>query len=139
MWFLLLGCADLPVAFEGATPVPGFEQSGCLGEPSPAIAAHGTITSITGGVDVWLADLPFRCEQRLEAFMLVEERTEVSLLVQPIDMDPEEVAKCDCLYEVTAHIVLTTGHYNMDVYIRGDHSSGHDSPKLVAWGPFEVP
>lgn len=139
MLIFLLACADLPEGFEGATPVPGFEQSACLGTPDPTTASYGTITSITGGVDVWVAELPFRCEQRLEGFMLVEEDNAVSLLIQPIDMDPEDPKECACTYEVTAHIVLTTGMYTMDVFRRGDHSSPNDEPVLVAYGPFEVP
>lgn len=135
---LLLACADLPEELEGATPVPGFQQSACLGDPNPNRLPYGSWVSITGGADVYVNDVTFRCDQRLEGFMLVEKQ-HVSLLVQPIDMDPEDPEECACLYNVDMHIVLTTGSYLMDVYRRGDHQGKDDEMALILTGEFAVP
>ena len=42
----------------------------------------------------------FRCAQSVEGFWLAEHDT-LHVLVQPIDMDPSEVAGCDCLYDLS--------------------------------------
>lgn len=76
----------------------------------------------------------FRCAQSVEGFWLAEHDT-LHVLVQPIDMDPSEVAGCDCLYDLS--MTVPGEGSSVEVWTRGDHQSGMDDPTLAAEGDVE--
>jgi hypothetical protein len=82
-------------------------------------------------LQVSLAGAQFRCAQALEAFVQ-REGDRVSVLVQPVDMHPRSVAKCDCLYPLTFTLEGAVDATSLSVSTRGDAQSGRDEPQVVA-------
>jgi hypothetical protein len=66
---------------------------------------------------------PFRCSQDVDGYLRRSEG-KLDILVQPVDMDPDSVAKCDCLYDITADIEAQPGSYTVTAYRRGDNWAG---------------
>jgi hypothetical protein len=105
LWFFTLaGCAlfgpDLPAGWEDAEPIEDLSQSPCDGSPydtgwSEAMTAWEAAPGIRAAGD----PLHFRCEQEVEGFYR-QEGEALDVLIQPVDMHPEVVAGCDCLYRV---------------------------------------
>jgi len=98
---LLAGCGpDLPPDWVDAELVTTLDQSACTeGDPYGSHVEDIFADGREGGVDVEYLGAHFRCEQELEAYWLVD-GTELKVLVQPLEMDPKEVAACDCLYDL---------------------------------------
>ncbi len=102
MWWLsLVGCgADLPAGWEDAEPVASLSQGECAGSPYDT----GVVVEVEADfgadpLEVDASNVHFRCEQDVEAFWKQDGAT-VEVLVQPIDMNPSVVARCDCLYDL---------------------------------------
>lgn len=97
---LLAGCVvDLPSDWEGALGIADLIQSECEGDPyedqdERVEAARGTDT-----LNVSYLEAHFRCEQDVQAFGQIAGST-LEVLVQPVDMNPNQVTACDCLYEI---------------------------------------
>jgi hypothetical protein len=132
---LALGCsgsnsaaADLPPGWEGATPLKSFSQAACSGSPlDPTAPAESIdVTAVAGSIHVAYHHAQFRCEQAVEGFVRADSNT-VAFLVQPKDMNPSNVAKCDCLYEITMGADTMAGRTRVDVYRRWDHVGGNRS------------
>lgn len=131
---------DLPEGWEGAVGIEDFIQYACDGSPSDdGWTSTVTATAIQPGLRVIGNDLPFRCEQEVEGYYRVDGEA-VDLLVQPVDMDPEEVAACDCLVEVEAG-VPEEPPATVSLYRRSDHyGQNDDAPSVPEWiGSVDVP
>lgn len=97
---LAVACApDLPEGWEDAEPIADFTQSGCGGDPYEDSEPVVSATATDGSVDVAWDNAHFRCSQDVEGFYKTDGDA-LSVLVQPIDMHPSSVAKCDCLYAI---------------------------------------
>jgi hypothetical protein len=123
--------ANLPQGWETADRVASFEQSVCGESPSEGPSESLEIVTSPGAVEVGYHHAHFRCSQAVEAFA----RSSIGImdiLVQPVDMDPLAVARCDCLYEITMSIAAPVGQYELTLYRRWDHKSGADEPRRVA-------
>jgi hypothetical protein len=121
---LLVACVDLPAGWEDAEPIADFTQTECAGDAydtgvTPEVAA----TAATDGVDVAATQVAFRCAQDVEGFWRASGDA-ADVLLQPVDMNPTSVAKCDCLYDFA--MLVPTDASNVTVYSRGDHKSGRD-------------
>lgn len=137
----LLGCGaatdrsanpDLPDGWQNAEKVTQFLQFSCSGS---ALDGGDERMEVRGGEGTMLIeyfDAHFRCAQDVEAYSKEKGNT-VEVLVQPVDMDPESIAGCDCLYEI--HMVMETEEeqdYEVALYRRWDHQNDDNEPVEVA-------
>ncbi len=123
----LLACdsADLPPGWEDATRIEDFTQKQCKGSSEIEEPEAVTATGRRGVVSVDYSHAPFRCSQDVEGY-LRRSSGKLDVLVQPVDMDPDSVAKCSCRYDIVAEIPAKPGLYTVTVHQRGDHKSGRD-------------
>lgn len=133
---LLAACFELPPDFENARLIEDFVQKDCGGTPydtgvAPPVA---TLAASGGQTAVAVGPLDFRCAKPVQGFW-IEDGDQVSVLVQPIDMNPAAVAGCDCLYDVEFTLPVSTAA--VEVYTRGDNQSGRTEPALQATGVAE--
>lgn len=121
---------DLPADWAGANLIDGVRQTACQG--SPYDGTPEAMTAAASGRSIHVAYTPahFRCAQSVQGFVKLGAGT-ADVLVQPIDMNPATVAKCDCLYGVEMDIPVTSGAYSVTVYRRWDHQSGGDTPLKI--------
>ncbi len=127
---------DLPAGWEEAVWIEDFIQYECDGSPSTDDWVSTVIASaIQPGLRVIGDDLPFRCEQDVEGFYRVSGEA-VDVLVQPVEMDPDEVARCDCLYRIEAGIPEAPPA-TVTLYRRWDNLNVPNRPVLV--GSIRVP
>lgn len=120
---------DLPEGWEEAVPVEQLTQSDCDGNPYEDFDERYAVARTDGSVAVTGQELPFRCAQAVEGYWL-EDDDGIRVLLQPVDMDPREVAGCDCLYDVELTLP-TDGEGPVGLFRRGDHASGLDAPVAV--------
>jgi hypothetical protein len=86
--------SDLPPGWEAAARL-SVDQSACQqGAGPPALMLMRDMGRLRGTY----AHAAFRCQQRLCGYRLDAGQTRI--LVQPCEMDPSAVPKCDCLYTV---------------------------------------
>jgi hypothetical protein len=136
---LIVGCsepdedrdADLPQGWETADRVASFGQSACGESPIGGPSESLEVASAPNAVEVDYRHAHFRCSQSVEAFARSSTGV-MDILVQPVDMNPADVARCDCLYEITMSIPVPVGQYELTLYRRWDHKSGADEPRRVA-------
>jgi hypothetical protein len=133
---LAAGCLaepDFPEGWEEAAPVASFTRAACgddtyLEDGDERVEASGAL----GTVSVSYLDAHFRCDQEVEGFQLLEGDT-LSILVQPIDMDPRETARCDCLYDIELAVEdLPAGALTVDVFRRWDNLNDDNDPVFIA-------
>lgn len=140
--FILLVAAcnvDLPEGWEDAEPVDELIQSSCGGDtggglPSAYDTGNAAYIEAEGGEDQLLVRYylaHFRCEQEVEGFYKTSSGA-VDLLVQPQDMDPNEVAGCDCLYDVYMQVkpIEACKDCTVSVYRRWDNINDDNAPVL---------
>lgn len=132
MWFFL-ACTvgpDLPSGWEAAEPLDDFSQGPCGDTGAVVLAA-----SVEGeGVRLDAAPVWGRCEQELSGWWQ-EGGSGAEVLVQPVDMEPDTVAKCSCAYDLS--MAVPTGATSLDVYQRGDRYGG-DEPTVQGLGTVAV-
>jgi hypothetical protein len=129
------GCAsdsaDLPQGWESARHAKNLVQEVCA--DSMDFSGEGaTFTGGTGSIGVDYRQAHFRCEQDVEGYFMTADGS-VDILVQPIDMHPAAVTRCDCGYNITfvvdpvpAGIMLTT------LYRRWDAINDPNDPVRIA-------
>jgi len=131
---LAMACSsgpNLPEGWEEAELVNDFQQSECTGEPGT-----GATEEINGVADATTMELSwtnteFRCEQKVEAYL---KRLGVTheLLVQPVEMEPDEVANCDCLYDLDAQWNISGDLESVRIFKRVDEFGGPSAPAQIA-------
>jgi hypothetical protein len=136
------GCGpDLPSGWEEAELVAELKQSPCGdGGSTPTGIGTGTGTgTVADQVSVQFEDpvhveylgAIFRCAQEVEAYALAD-GDRLDLLVQPVDMHPSEVARCDCAYDVTMDVAEYEGvPTEVRVFQRGDALNDPNDPVEV--------
>lgn len=116
---LLTACGpDLPEEWRGAERIEDFVQKECDGNPYDEYTSTVDAAAEGSHVDVVYGDAPFRCAQEVEGFWKQENQL-LSILVQPVDMNPSEVAGCDCLYEIDMSVVSDAT--SVDLWRRWDN------------------
>ncbi len=137
---LAAGCqliADLPAGWEDAEPVSSLVQAECDGDPYEGSNEMVDATPGIDAVDVSYTEAHFRCAQDVEAFYLLEGDV-LSILVQPIDMDPGAVAGCDCLYDIDLSVdVETTTPLTVELYRRWDNINDPNDPVYIGTAAVE--
>lgn len=135
VWILSLSaaCVNLPEGWEGASPLSDLTQSDCAGDPYTETPQE-RVELGDDGTSVNYLEAHFRCSQAVEAFGLESEGT-LRVLVQPIDMHPRGVARCDCLYNI--EIGLDTDATELSLWRRWDEYAGDSEP--VSIGSVTLP
>lgn len=111
---------DLPAEWAGATSVP-VTQSACGGDPvtsppHPRLELSAGASALTGVYK----EAQFRCgDQKLCGYALDSAQT-AKVLIQPCEMRPTTVARCDCLYEVTFSLTPHSGRNKVELWSRRD-------------------
>ena len=132
----LLACApDLPEGWETAERVAAFAQTPCDG--GGASTFSGSATSEGNFVAIEAQPVSARCDQALEAWWQATGSGGGEVLVQPVDMNPASVAKCDCGPVAVSFRVPTTTLSTFDVYKRDDRH-GNDDPQPYLLGQVGV-
>src|SRR5262249_34781658 len=139
---VLAGCggsADLPAGWEGAERIADFSQNACSGDSfGETVHEKVVVAALNGSVRVEYDDAQFRCNQNVEGFARTSSGG-LDVLVQPVDMDPTEVARCDCLYDVSMTIDgLATGATKVGVYRRWDNINTPNDPVRVGSSTVEI-
>lgn len=120
--------ADLPEGWEDAKSVQGFIQFACSGNPYEGSEEQVEARGAERQVLIEIKDAHFRCAQDVEAFYKVDDG-ELDVLVQPVDMSPDGVAGCDCLYELFVLVdELDERDFELTVYRRWDNINDDDDP-----------
>ena len=126
----LAGCSsDLPEGWEDADSL-SVVQGTCN-------APHGNLLELVeaegrpGELRVTYMNAPFRCEQKVTAYMK-RDGALIDVLFQPEEMDPSSVARCDCAYTLESTFDAPEGGVTLTVYRRGDAYGTDTDPKDVA-------
>jgi hypothetical protein len=137
---LATACApDLPEDWADALLVPTLTQGACdgdpyAGDPDERLEAEGG----AGQATLHYLEAHFRCEQDVEAFYLLDGDA-LSVLVQPIDMDPSMVAACDCLYDIDMEIPdLPAGALTVELFRRWDNINDDNDPVAIGSAEIEI-
>ncbi|HEX7672227.1 MAG TPA: hypothetical protein VF395_21675 [Polyangiaceae bacterium] len=134
--------ADLPSAFTGAIRLTDFQQAECDGSPygDAGAALRERIEGAVEGRSILASYVGahFRCAQDVEGFVRTS-GSALDVLVQPVDMNPAAIARCDCLYRITFSVPVTDGQHVLSLYRRWDHKSGSDQPTRIGSLTVEVP
>jgi hypothetical protein len=131
------GGPDLPTGWEDAEKIVEFLQGACEDDPygdsgSDDFDEWVSFTGARGQVWVLYNDAHFRCAQEVEGFYRRGDGT-LDVLVQPVDMDPDAVAGCDCAYFLTIFIKhLPAGELAVSVFRRWDNLNDPNDPVLIA-------
>jgi hypothetical protein len=121
--------ADVPDGWTCTTSL-SVEQSECQGDGLSSDAE--TSVAASDGQGVMISGGHFRCAQEVCAY-LDESAETPRLLLQPCDMDPDSVAKCDCLYGLEVDVEVPAE--GLDVYSRSDNWGGVQEPILLGQLP----
>ena len=143
--FLLISCSNQvpeieqdyssPEAWDGAELVQNLQQKNCNEDMFEVRKNRpNAIAKVSNGNLIISYPLAhFRCDQPVQAFKK-ETDNEIAILIQPVEMNPLFVAKCDCGYDLVAKIPSTNVH-NVVLFHRSDGSSGDSTIKSV---PVEI-
>ncbi len=121
--------ADLPAGWEGAKRIADFTQLDCDDERDE-VEASITVEGVAGGIELDYDHARFRCSQDVEGFARRSDG-QVDILIQPVDMNPSSVAKCDCSYDIVAKLAAVAGEHTVTVYRRQDNIGGENDPVEV--------
>jgi hypothetical protein len=143
LWLVLVlicGCnsSDLPSGWGNARKIANFTQMECSGSPFDGPAESIKAQGRAGAIDIDYQHAPFRCAQDVEGFVR-RSPGHVDILVQPVDMDPRSVAKCDCLYDIVATVSAEAGEQAVTVYRRSDNINSDNDPVSVGSMDVVVP
>lgn len=131
---LVIACGedgpDLPEGWEEAEPILEFEQSDCGADPSEGYETGINVQVSSGAADVTWTNQPFRCEQPVEAYIR-REGAGIDVLVQPVEIHPEEVVRCDCLYDLGMGFNMSDSETSITFYTRNDEAGGPSSPSRI--------
>jgi len=130
--------ADLPLGWESAKRVAELIQLECSGSPYDNPNERVSFNAGNQKLDVDYREAHFRCAQDVEGFSR-EVGAAIDVLVQPIDMNPQSVTKCDCLYDITILLEpVASGAHDVTVYRRWDNLNDPNEPVRIGGGSVQV-
>ena len=112
---------DLPGIWKEATVIDNFKQETCNEnmDEVTATAPKAFTKIVDGNLRITYPNAHFRCDQDVQAF--VKKRDDgYAILVQPKELNPVMVAKCDCGYTLTATLPNVTVNA-IRLFHRGDN------------------
>lgn len=138
------GCDDqsppgdlLPEGWAGAVALP-LIQSACAGDPytTPPRPRLELAASGAGLVGVY-REAQFRCGNQQLCGFLAESAAVSRVLVQPCDLHPDNVTRCDCLYDVMFTLAPRPERTSVELHSRRDlyGATGPVAPRLVSVEP----
>jgi hypothetical protein len=130
------GSDTLPADWTGASALT-IEQSQCKGSADGAMVTSTLdVTDKGGTLAVTVKDVSFRCQQSLCAYATDSGAT-TRVLVQPCDLHPTNVVRCDCLYDVTFTLPARADRTAVEVYKRFDFygATTPPTPTLAVTAP----
>lgn len=131
---VVTACTRVPPEWRDARRVAAVEQSACVGSLADLDQGRRERIEARGGagsLHVDFLDAHFRCEQRVTALVRVHDAN-VELLVQPEEMHPLTVAKCDCLYDIRIDVSpLAPGTYDVTLQRRWDDRHSPNDPETI--------
>lgn len=130
--------ADLPGDWQSARAVENLHQTACEGSPYDGTKEAMTASASDRSIEVIYEPAHFRCAQSVQGFMKTSAAS-VDVLVQPVDMNPASVAKCDCMYGIHMNVPVQSGNYSVSVYRRWDHLSGADDALKIGSATVTIP
>jgi hypothetical protein len=129
-----LACTRVPPEWRDASQAANVHQSDCVGTLADLDQGRRERIEVrgeTGALHVDYLDAHFRCEQRVTAYVKVA-GVKVDVLVQPIEMHPASVAKCDCLYNIAIDVPrLAAGVYEVTLQRRSDDRQTPNDPATI--------
>ena len=136
IWIALLAaCAQLPAGWNDAAVAENVTQSECKARVSEAAPGGNEELAVRqagpGRLRIDYRNAHFRCAQTVTGYVRVSGST-VEVLVQPADMNPSSVAKCDCLYDVSLEVPrLGAGTYDVTLLRRWDNRHNVKEPVRI--------
>ena len=121
----------LPAGWEGASTLT-TQQTACNGDTMSADPGL-ELSEAAGVIAGTYKDAEFRCSQQVCAYVLDTSAT-TRVLIQPCDLHPTSVPKCDCLYDVTFTLPARADRTAVELYRRVDFygATSPPTPALVA-------
>ena len=120
---------DLPAGWAGARELP-VDQSACEAGGGVAPAGELMLMRGMGRLRASYLGAQFRCQQRVCAYRL-DGVGQVRVLVQPCEMDPTEVPRCDCLYRVGFDLTGVETGNSVELHRRWDRYGATSEPAPV--------
>jgi hypothetical protein len=119
--------ADLPDSWAGAQEL-AVDQSSCGG--NPYLPSHEGLMLVRDMARLrgTYVKAPFRCNQSVCAYALVD-RAGARVLVQPCQMNPATVTKCDCLYDVSFTLGGVEAGTMVELHRRWDRYAATEEPE----------
>jgi hypothetical protein len=118
--------------------VAELTQAECSGSPLDNRNEQVSFTPSKGKVDIDYQEAHFRCAQDVEGFFRTT-GSGIDVLVQPVDMNPDSVARCDCLYDITILLdPVTPGQHAVAVYRRWDNINEDNEPVRIGGETVQV-
>ncbi|MEI9937471.1 MAG: hypothetical protein WDO69_09635 [Pseudomonadota bacterium] len=122
-------CAnDLPASFDCERSL-SVEQSQCSGNTTGVSVTPNAHWS-TDGKALHIEDARFRCNQSVCAY-LDASSDEAKVLLQPCEMSPDTVARCDCGYSFDVPVALSQTTSSVSVELRSDAYGGEPTSQAV--------
>ena len=123
---------DLPGFWTDATLIQHFNQGKC-NEDMDEVTANAPKAStkiVEGKLILTYPNAHYRCDQSVQGFVRQKDNG-YAVLVQPIEMNPVMVAKCDCGYTLTAILPNVTAN-EVRLFHRGDNHAGEATIREIA-------
>lgn len=121
---------DLPPGWEAAERIEELMQMPCGGSALTDSGDSADWNTTADGVSVHYDRAHFRCVQEVEGFVK-RGNDALDVLVQPVDMSPQAVAGCDCLYKISMVVPAPKGHYQFTLYRRWDSANKPNDPVKI--------
>ena len=130
---LTAGCGEegpnLPEGWEEAELIRELEQSECAGDPGEVTPELQT-QILTSSLLIDMTGIPFRCDQPVEAWLRRQGVTD-TIILQPVEMTPETVARCDCAYDFSLRYNPAPDVSTVELNVRADEYGGPASPQRI--------
>ena len=96
----------LPITWEDALLIENMKQTSCNEDMTQVLESvpKASTTFQNNNLVITYPNAHFRCDQNVQAFVK-QTKHEYAVLIQPTEMNPMFVAKCDCGYNLETTIL----------------------------------
>ena len=112
---------NLPGIWSTAILIENFTQEECNEDMEAVMesAPKASVKAVNDSLIITYPNAHFRCDQAVQGFIKQTEKG-YSILIQPKELNPAMVAKCDCGYKLVATLPKTKSN-DVRVFHRGDN------------------